>query len=155
MTVAPDRRPLQFDSIDDVVAALRRSGHRVTTPARTVLTALFAADGPISAERIATTAGPKPLDFTSVYRILERLEHLGVVRHVHVGHGPGLYALARGGDREYLVCERCGEVTSVDPAELDDVRDAVRESFGFEVRFVHFPLHGYCARCAREQSRDA
>ena len=43
------------------------------------------------------------LERTSVYRNLERLEALGVVSHVHVGHGPGLYALARGGDQEYLV----------------------------------------------------
>lgn len=149
MTVAPDRRPLQFDSIDDVVAALRETGHRVTAPARAVLEALFAADAPVSAEHIATGQG-RTLDATSVYRNLERLEQLGVVRHVHVGHGAGLYALARGGDREYLVCERCGRVTSVEPERLDAVRDSVRTSFGFHVRFAHFPMHGHCADCARE-----
>jgi Fur family transcriptional regulator, ferric uptake regulator len=149
MTVAPDRRPLEFESIDDVVEALRESGHRVTAPARAVLDALFAADGPLSVEQIAS--GARRLDVTSVYRNLERLEQLGVVRHVHVGHGPGLYVLARGGDREYLVCEGCGRVTSVEPAALDDVRAAVRASFGFHVRFAHFPMHGRCADCARER----
>jgi Fur family ferric uptake transcriptional regulator len=149
MTVAPDRRPLDFESIDDVVVALRETGHRVTAPARAVLEALFAADGPVSAEHIATGQG-RALDATSVYRNLERLEQLGVVRHVHVGHGAGLYTLARGGDREYLVCERCGRVTSVDPERLDAVRDSVRTSFGFQVRFTHFPMHGHCADCARE-----
>jgi Fe2+ or Zn2+ uptake regulation protein len=54
MTVAPDRRPLEFDSIDDVVEALRESGHRVTAPARAVLDALFAADAPVSVEQIAS-----------------------------------------------------------------------------------------------------
>ena len=124
MTVAPDRRPRSFDSIDEVAEALRGAGHRLTTPARLVIEGLFAAEGPISAERLAERAGSAgaPLELTSVYRNLERLEALGVVSHVHVGHGAGLYALARGHDPEYLVCERCGRVTEVDPAALDGVR---------------------------------
>jgi Fur family ferric uptake transcriptional regulator len=114
-------------------------------PARTVLEALFAASGPLAAERIAPALEP-----ASVYRNLERLQQLGVVTHVHVGHGPGRYVLARGGAREYLVCERCGEITSVDPAQLDEVRDRVHAAFGLEARFTHFPIHGLCAGCAAE-----
>ncbi|WP_302182739.1 transcriptional repressor [Paraconexibacter antarcticus] len=44
-------------------------------------------------------------DLSSVYRNLERLEALGVVRHVHLDHGPGLYTLQRDSDTDYLVCE--------------------------------------------------
>ena len=33
-------------------------------------------------------------DLGSVYRNLEALEAIGLVRHVHLGHGPGMYALA-------------------------------------------------------------
>jgi Fur family transcriptional regulator, ferric uptake regulator len=151
MTVAPERRPRAFDSVEDVVNALRETGHRVSTPARLVIEGLFAADGPVSAERLAegaATGGPA-LELTSVYRNLERLESLGVVSHVHVGHGAGLYALARGSDREYLVCERCGRVTGVEPAALDEVRETVRRVFGYHARFRHFPIHGHCAECAR------
>jgi Fur family ferric uptake transcriptional regulator len=143
MTLAPEREPLEFQTIEDVLAALRRAGHRVTMPARTVLDALFAAPGPLAAEQIAPGLEP-----ASVYRNLERLQQLGVVTHVHVGHGPGRYVLARGGAREYLVCERCGRVTSVDPAQLDEVRERVRAAFGHEARFTHFPIHGLCADCA-------
>jgi Fur family ferric uptake transcriptional regulator len=152
MTIAPDRRPLAFRSLDDVVDALRDSGHRVSAPARRVLEELFAADGAVSAERIAAGRGDggPALDLTSVYRNLERLEQLGVVSHVHVGHGPGLYALARDGDAEYLVCDRCGRVTSVDPAALDGVRAAIRQAFGHDARFAHFPIHGRCAACAED-----
>jgi Fur family ferric uptake transcriptional regulator len=143
MTLAPERRPLEFQTLEDVLAALRRAGHRVTMPARTVLEALFAASGPLAAEQIAPALEP-----ASVYRNLERLQQLGVVTHVHLGHGPGRYVLARGGPREYLVCERCGRVTSVEPAQLDEVRERVRAAFGYEARFTHFPIHGLCADCA-------
>ena len=112
-----------------------------------MLDALFAADGPMSADDIA---GAHPnLERTSIYRNLERLEALGVVSHVHVGHGPGLYALARGADQEYLCCDRCDRVTTVDPAALDGVRAALEADFGHHARFSHFPIHGLCASCAQ------
>ena len=153
MPHAPDRPPLDVATVDDVVAALRAAGHRVSASARAVLDALFAADGAVSAERIAGGE----LELTSVYRNLDRLQHLGVVTHLHVGHGPGLYALAREGGRDYLVCERCDRVTSLDPAELDNVRDYLRTRFGHHARFSHFPIHGYCESCSaiieRSQNR--
>ncbi len=145
MTLAPEREPLEFETMDDVLAALRRSGHRVTMPAKAVLEALFAASGPLAAEQLAPELEP-----ASVYRNLERLQQLGVVTHVHAGHGPGRYVLARGGAREYLVCERCGRLTAVDPPQLDTVRERVREAFGYEAHFTHFPIHGLCADCAAE-----
>lgn len=149
MTVAPQRQSLTFEDIDDITRALRLAGHRVSAAARLVLDALFVAGGPVSAERIAEGLGGRlaPLELTSVYRNLERLEQLGAVSHVHVGHGPGLYALVCGGDREYLVCERCGRVTAMESAALDSLRETVRRSFGYHVRFSHFPIHGHCADC--------
>jgi Fur family ferric uptake transcriptional regulator len=87
-------------------------------------------------------------DIASVYRNLETLGSLGLVRHFHAGHGPGRYVLESRADREYLACESCGILESVDPASLDPVRDAVRDLSGFEARFSHFPIVGLCARCA-------
>ena len=150
MTVAPKSKRLEFDTLEDVAAALRARGGRLTTPRRLVLQALFATDDLVPAERIAAgTDTGIPLDLTSVYRNLERLEQLGVVRHIHVGHGPGVYGLLSHGEREYLVCEVCGKVTPADAEQLDRVRAVIREQFGYEVRFTHFPIHGRCADCAR------
>jgi Fur family ferric uptake transcriptional regulator len=150
MTLAPFRHPeLEFKDIGEVVDVLRRQGYRLSTARRIVLDALFAAEGPVSAEYIAHGLGGQMTrsDLASVYRNLEWLESLGVVRHVHLGHGPGLYTLARGGSREYLVCERCGRVRSLEPSELDRVRSHIREAYGFEARFSHFAIPGLCAPC--------
>jgi Fur family ferric uptake transcriptional regulator len=156
MTTAPERRPLVFEGLEQVIEALRRAGHRVTAPSRLVIEALFAADGPVTAEQIAGGLGGRrsALDLTSVYRNLERLEQIGAVSHVHAGHGPGLYALARSRDREYLVCDRCGRVTSVEPEALDALRESLRDAFGHHARFSHFPIHGLCARCARTHAGE-
>lgn len=149
MTLAPQRKPLAFGDVDDVAVAIREDGGRLSAACRIVLEALFSADGPVSAAYIAGGLDGRsiPSDLSSVYRNLERLEELGVVRHVHVGHGPGLYALESGTSNEYLVCERCDRVTSVDPSELDEIREGIRIRFGYEVRFSHFPIVGLCSAC--------
>ncbi len=147
---------MEFEGIEEVLAILREKGHRVSTPGRLVLEALFAADGPVSAQFIAEGLAGKGarLELTSVYRNLERLEELGVVKHFHLGHGPGLYMLVGSGDKEFLSCERCGRVTSVEPSELDPVRRQIRKRFGYEARFGHFPIIGLCERCSSEADAD-
>src|SRR5689334_13826441 len=88
VTVAPSSSPLAFSTIEEVAEALRGAGTRLTTPRRMVLETLFAADTLLTAEQIADgSITGVPLDLTSVYRTLERLEELGVVRHMHIGHG--------------------------------------------------------------------
>jgi Fur family transcriptional regulator, ferric uptake regulator len=150
MTDAPRREPLAFEDLDGVVDAIRERGGRVTAARRLVLEALFAAEGPVSAEYIADGLGGQMVrsDVSSVYRNLELLEELGAVRHVHLGHGPGLYALEAGAPREYVVCEDCGRVEAVEASRLDGVRELIRAELGYEAGFGHFPIVGRCAGCA-------
>lgn len=153
MTSAPQAPALRFETLEGAVAAMRERGLRLSTARRLILEDLFGADGPVSAEYVARRL---QLDVASVYRNLETMERHGLVRHVHLGHGPGLYVLVGHGEREHLYCEGCGAVRTVDPEELDSLRKQVRDQFGFQVRFTHFPIVGLCPRCAAdEQPRDA
>ena len=134
--------------LDSAVLVLRERGMRVSSARRLALEALYAADGPVSADRIAGGLdGRFPVsDLASVYRNLETLEAAGLVRHFHLGHGPGLYAPA-GEQREYLLCESCDRLIGVDPSELEPVRDLIRAQHDFQARFTHFPIVGLCPEC--------
>jgi Fur family transcriptional regulator, ferric uptake regulator len=151
MTIAPDAPPVAFADLEQAVSALRGRGLRLSSARRLVLEALFAADGPLSAERIAANS---ELDLASTYRNLETLERHGLVRHVHFGHGPGLYVLVGRGEREYLFCEHCREVQALAPERLDPVRERIGELFGYEARFTHFAIVGTCPRCAQRRARQ-
>ncbi len=132
-----------------MLAALRAAGLRISTARRMIVDFLFEASGPVSAQQIAIGLDRTPLDLASVYRNLEKLEEVGVVRHLHAGHGPGRYALNRSGVPEYLACDRCGAIEEIDRRELDSVREDIQERFGYEVGFTQFPMVGLCPRCAR------
>jgi Fur family transcriptional regulator, ferric uptake regulator len=146
MTEASEAQPLRFDTYEDAIGAIRAQGLRLSTARRLILEALFAAPEPVSAERISAGLS---LDPASVYRNLETLERHGLVRHVHLGHGAGLYELVGRGEREYLYCSHCGAVRALSPEQLDPIRGKVKELFGYEARFTHFAIVGLCPSCAK------
>ena len=133
-------------TLASAIGAIRARGLRVSTTRRLILEALFAEQAPVSAEALASRL-PQG-DLGSVYRNLERLEAIGLVRHVHLGHGPGLYALATRTDLEFVTCERCGRFEAVDPARLDAARGLIERELGYRPRFTHFPIVGVCGACA-------
>jgi Fur family ferric uptake transcriptional regulator len=136
---------VEAPDLEAAAAVVRSHGLRLSTARRLVLEALYATDEPLTADRIA-----RDLDVASVYRNLETLEQIGLVRHFHLGHGPGLYARSAVGAFEYLLCDACGAVVAVEPEQLDPVRDQIRRDFGYEARFTHFPIAGLCPDCAAE-----
>jgi Fur family ferric uptake transcriptional regulator len=155
MTVAHITPPLAAASVASAINELRSRGLRVSAARRLVLEALFAAERPITAEAIAAglDGWVPPSDLASVYRNLDTLEGIGLVRHFHLGHGPGMYALATAADRELVTCEHCGAFEAVDPARLDAVRDLIEAELGYRARFSHFPIVGTCAGC-RQTTRE-
>ena len=115
---------------------------------RQVLEALYAADAPLTAEELA--AAPRRR-LASVYRNLDVLEEFGLVRHVHLGHGPGPYSLAATEAVEFVTCERCGAFEAVEPHRLDAVRAVIERELGYAARFTHFPIVGLCPACQPPQ----
>ena len=144
--------PIRAPGRARAITRMRDHGLRVSAARRLLIEALLVADGPMSAEQIADGIGGRVpcSDLASVYRNLERLEEIGVVRHVHLGHGPGLYELAIDGEHEYLTCERCADFRAVDPVALRTVRALIERDFGYRASFRHFPIVGLCESCRRE-----
>jgi Fur family ferric uptake transcriptional regulator len=146
MTIARLAPAQPAPSLASAIGTIRARGLRVSAIRRSILEALFAQQGPVSAEALARRLPHG--DLTSVYRNLEQLEALGLVRHVHLGHGPGLYAVATPTEVEFVTCERCGAFEAVDPARLDGARELIERELGYRPRFSHFPVVGVCAACA-------
>jgi Fur family ferric uptake transcriptional regulator len=153
MTVAHIGATVSASSPTAALAALQERGLRASSARRLVLEALYAAGDPVTAERIAAGLdGRLPCsDLASVYRNLETLEEHGLVRHLHVGHGAGMYAPA-GDARDYLACEGCGALRAVDPESLAPVREYLRRRFGLTAGFSHFPIVGRCSACGHRET---
>jgi Fe2+ or Zn2+ uptake regulation protein len=128
---------------------LRASGGRVTSPRREVLHALIEHQGHPTAEELTAAVQARQPDVhgSTIYRFLETLEQLGIVDHVHLGHGPAVYHFVDDA-HFHLVCRRCRRVVEVPDDSLDSLRRRFVRDFDFDIEARHFAMSGSCKGCA-------
>jgi Fur family ferric uptake transcriptional regulator len=138
---------------DELVARLRARGMRVTPQREQVLAAVRRL-GHATPEQIGETV--PGVDVTTVYRTLELLEEVGLVRHAHLGHGAPSFRPAED-DHVHIVCHSCGAVVDAEPDIVDGLARRLRTDSGFVVDRAHFTVFGTCRDCdaQREQTGTA
>lgn len=152
----PDHLPAA-DPLDAVIegaaALLRARGDRMTSPRRAVLTALALRQSHLAPDQVvAAVAEIDPaVHRASVYRALEALSELGVVQHMHLGHGTTAYHLAAEHRHLHAACGRCGAVVDLPGDLLDDVAARLDDGQGFALDPAHVALSGLCAHCRRDR----
>jgi Fur family ferric uptake transcriptional regulator len=133
---------------------LHRRGLRMTPQRQLVLdavTELGHATPEAVCTRVQQTA--PAVNITTVYRTLDLLEQLGVVRHTHLGHGAPTYATSTH-EHVHLVCHRCGAVDEIDADALDDLAGRLRADTGFRLDATHVALSGLCRGCTEAAEHD-
>jgi Fe2+ or Zn2+ uptake regulation protein len=137
-------------TIARVAHLLRSRGERMTGPRRAVLAVLAAGQEHLGADAIVARVAERDpsVHRASVYRTLEALSELGVVQHVHVGHGVTAYHLIHDGKRHvHAHCRTCGAVQDLPPDLLDEVAATLAARFGFHLDAGHVALSGVCRAC--------
>nr|WP_182546538.1 Fur family transcriptional regulator [Halosaccharopolyspora lacisalsi] len=86
------------------------------------------------------------VNITTVYRALDLLEELGLVRHTHLGHGAPTYSVEEH-EHVHLVCHRCGGIDEVPCELLDGLAEILDRQHGFALDATHLALSGSCRDC--------
>ena len=136
-------------------STLHRRGLRMTTQRQLVLEAVRELEH-ATPERICgyVQRTAPAVNITTVYRTLDLLSELGLVRHTHLGHGAPVYS-TDGHEHLHLVCHRCGDVSEAPCGLLDGVAGVLRADSGFRLDATHLALSGTCGRCAQDVTEDA
>ena len=135
---------------ESVVGELRSRGLRWTPRRRLVLEVLSEASGHVTgAEIVEGCRRRDPATVPStVYRTLDVLEELGLVRHGHGADGREEYHVRPGDEHGHLHCERCGGRWDLARPELAEFVAHIERHRGFSVDLSHVTLVGRCADCA-------
>ena len=129
-------------------ARLREKGYRLTPQRELILQAVerlgHATPDEVLAEvRKQSTA----VNASTVYRTLEVLEELGLVRHAHLSDRAPTYHSVRDHEHFHLVCRECQRVVSVDPDVLTPVLDRLGTEYSFVADVGHLTVFGRCLDC--------
>ncbi|HEX4935097.1 MAG TPA: Fur family transcriptional regulator [Gemmatimonadaceae bacterium] len=135
---------------EEVEDRLRARGLRWTSQRRNVIEVLSGVQDHVTgAELVDRCRAIDPATIPStVYRTLDVLEELGLVRHGHGADGREEFHVLPAPDHGHLHCTECGATWEIDADRADAVRDALRRGDGFEVDIGHVTLVGRCGECA-------
>jgi Fur family ferric uptake transcriptional regulator len=130
---------------NDWRARLRESGYRLTPQRELILEAVerlgHATPDEVLAEvRKQSTA----VNASTVYRTLEVLEELGLIRHAHLSDRAPTYHSTSEHEHFHLVCRNCHKVISVDPDVLTPVSERLVADHGFTIDVGHLTVFGTC-----------
>lgn len=84
---------------------------------------------------------------STVYRTLDVLEELGVVRHAHGVDGREEFHVRPVVEHGHLHCAGCGGTWELDEAAAEPVLAAIAASHDFEIDLSHVTIAGRCAAC--------
>src|SRR6188472_1623985 len=95
---------------------LREKGYRLTPQRELILDAVDTL-GHATPDEVLVEVRKKSsaLNVSTVYRTLEVLEELGLVRHAHLSDRAPTYHSTREHEHVHVVCRGCGSVRSYDP----------------------------------------
>ncbi|HZJ29845.1 MAG TPA: Fur family transcriptional regulator [Solirubrobacterales bacterium] len=85
----------------------------------------------------------------SIYRALEQLEELGLLRRVEVSKGTASYEPADPGGHHHhhIVCEQCGKVVPFEDPALEKAISAVEQKSSMAISAHEVTLRGHCPTC--------
>lgn len=128
---------------------LRERGLRWTPQRRVLVEVLAQADGHISSVELVERCkrqDPQTIPST-VYRTLDVLEELGVIRHNHAADGREEFHVLPDTEHGHLHCTSCGGSWEIEAAEADELVRSLRRRRGFAVDLSHLSVVGRCRAC--------
>lgn len=133
------------------IRGLKQRGYRVTQERLAVFDAVFELHGHLEVEQIhrRMKLHGHGVSRATLYRNLEVLERLGLVRKIQAGNRRVLYEhLHPGLDHSHLICRECGQVIEFMSPEINRALAALCREHGFEEDQNQVTAQGVCSICA-------
>jgi Fe2+ or Zn2+ uptake regulation protein len=129
-------------------SALRTSGYRLTRQRQLVWDTLRRTRRHLSAEQIgaALKRQEQAVDMATVYRSLDVLQRLGLIRSSRLGERQ-YFEVAEPGEHYHLVCDNCGTANHIEGEDLAPVLRHITDGHRFAVRSADLIVHGWCEKC--------
>jgi Fur family ferric uptake transcriptional regulator len=126
-------------------ATLREKGYRLTPQRELILNAVDTLGHATPDEVLAEVRKHSDaVNVSTVYRTLEVLEELGLVRHAHLSDRAPTYHSVTDHEHFHLVCRECHRVISVAPDVLQPLLERLLADYGFTVDVGHLTVFGTC-----------
>ena len=140
------------DWAEHALATLQEAGHRRGGARTVVVEALAAHDCAVTALDLDDELARRSprVARASVYRALEQLEQLGLLRRIEVARGVAGYERVdpTGHHHHHAICRDCGRMVPFEDRSLEQTIGKLCEDLDFDVSEHDVVLRGRCERCS-------
>jgi Fur family ferric uptake transcriptional regulator len=134
-------------TVEENFNLLKENGYKLTKQRCTILEAL---EGglPLSAEEILAQICQKcKVNLSTIYRNLNILLKMGMVRKVNSIDQSDHFELVRHHCNHALLCLECGEKVFFSECAFDQVVKEIESKSRFKVKHHNFEIYGLCPKC--------
>ncbi len=139
-----------------LVQSLQKVGVRITHTRLAILRVLADASEHLKVAEVHRRA--KQIDgrigLASVYRTMDLLTRLRLIKHVHMDHRHRHYARATDGHCHHLVCRSCGTVVEFSDCQVDRLVRTLARRTQFRIEGHCMDFFGQCPDC-RARTEDS
>ena len=136
---------------EHTLATLSSSGHRASGARAEVISAIAELGCSVTAREVADVLHDRGsgVGLASIYRALDLLERLSLVKRFDVGEGIARYEPAHpsGEHHHHIVCDSCGTVEPFEDEALERAIGKLSNRVDFAVAAHDVTLHGECPAC--------
>ena len=140
------------NALNSALEQLRAHAMRVTEPRKAMLAILTTEHGPFSAEELHERLRGRGCDVVTVYRSLQAMEEVGVLRRCDFGDGTYRYEINLGEHHHHhIVCRICRSVQVLDLCVVEKLEQIARR-MGYQNISHTLEVFGVCPACAQKRS---
>lgn len=128
---------------------LRKRGYRLTPQRFMIMSVIQEAQEHLSVEQIAERVQQRNpyVSLSTIYRTLELLRELGLVRENRLPGEQPRYEIAGGKSHHHLICRNCRAVVHLDEQLLGNLHEKLQEEYHFHSLTLDLMATGYCQSC--------
>ncbi len=136
---------------------LRKRGYKLTPQRYLILSVIQEAEEHLSVEQITERVQKRNpyVSLSTIYRTLELLRELGLVRENRLPGEQPHFEAAEGKAHHHLVCRNCRAIIHLDDTLLGNLNELLEEQYHFHGLTLDLVAAGYCDACWQAKQKDA
>ena len=136
--------------MEELIKCCKEQGLRITKGLKVIMNALDEAQLPLSLQELEVNPQiAEVCDRATVFRTLQRLEGIGLLRRLNFSHSGAKFSLNTGkAHKEYLICRLCGEVKELKMScPVHQLEEKLSEENSYSAMTHELTFYGICRKC--------
>lgn len=138
-----------LDKTEAICEILKSKGIKLTKQRKSIIESLADIEGHINAQELFQKVLKKApgTNFSTIYRNLEMLVDMDVVRKFNLNDNTYYYELKSIEHHHHLICVKCGKSMELEFCPFKNIDKEILNNMDFQPSDHIFEIYGYCKDC--------